>query len=424
MEKVLLYGRTNVGKSTLFNKLTGHNKAIVEEEPGVTRDLNKSVVEWCGNKFVLIDSGGMDFYEKDYFSKSIIELNTSILDEVSLVLFIVDYKSGITPFDHELGIYLRKYNNKVVVVVNKNDNIDTDNENEFYALGFDNVISVSAIHGKNSGDLLDIIVENLENTKNINIEENRRIIIVGKPNVGKSTLFNSLAGSQRTMVTPIAGTTRDFIEEEIVLGESTYTFIDTAGLRRKRSIYEKVEKHSVYRTVKAIEKADLCLFVIDSEDEISFQETKIAGLIKEAGKAVIIIFNKWDEVTNKDARLKQLQQIVKEKLYFIDYAPIVSISAKTGLRVHKIQESIEKVFDIYYRQIPDRILNDNILPELKIKFPEIKFIKQVKTAPPGFLVFSSKKLHFSRKRFIENVLRENIDFSGTPIKMIYREPEK
>lgn len=424
MEKVMLFGRTNVGKSTLFNKLTGQNKAIVEEQPGVTRDLNKSVVEWCGHNFLLIDSGGMDFTEKDHFSKSIIDINTNILDEVSLVLFVVDFKAGITPYDYELGNYLRKYNSKVIVVVNKNDNMNIENENEFYALGFDNVISVSAIHGKNSGDLLDVVVNNLDNTRNIEIEHNRRIIIVGKPNVGKSTLFNSLAGEERVMVTPIAGTTRDYIEEEIRMGDNVYTFVDTAGLRRKRSIFDKVEKHSVYRTVKAIEKADLCLFLIDSLDEISTQETKIAGLIKEAGKSVIVIFNKWDEVTGKDSRLKQLEKIVKEKLYFIDYAPIISISAKTGLRVHRIQEAVEKVFEIYYRQIPDRILNDNILPEIKIKLPEIKFIKQVKSAPPGFLVFSSKKLHFSRKRFIENVLRENIDFTGTPIKMIFREPEK
>ncbi|MFA5479542.1 MAG: ribosome biogenesis GTPase Der [Candidatus Muiribacteriota bacterium] len=421
MEKVLIFGRPNVGKSTLFNRLFGQNRAIVESQPGVTRDLNYSTVEWCGTVFTLIDSGGMDFYEKDCFSESILKINTEILKEVNLVLFVVDYESGVTPYDVELATYLRKNDSKVVVVVNKNDNMyDTS---EFYSLGFDKMISVSAIHSKNTGDLLDIIKNNIESASIVE-ENNKKIMIVGKPNVGKSTLFNKLYGKERVMVTDVPGTTRDFIEEEMIIDGEKYTFVDTAGLRRKRSVSDKIEKHSNYRTVKAIEKADVCLLLIDGTEDISQQETKIAGLIKDSGKAVIIVINKWDIVENRESHLKDLSAKIKSKLYFIDYAPVISISAQSGLRVNKIGQLLREVYENYTRTIPDNILNDNIVPLIKLKFPEIKFIKQVKSGPPVFLVFSSKELHFSIKRHIENILRENIELTGTPVKLVVRDSNK
>ena len=423
MDKVLLFGRTNVGKSTLFNKLVGENRAIVEHEPGVTRDINFKDMEWAGKKFTLLDSGGMEFEEEDYFSKTIIEINNEIINESKLVLLVVDFKMGLTDHDKELAVYLRKKHNNIIVVVNKNDNME--DTWEFHELGFDRYISVSAIHGRNTGDLLDLINENIEYDPAKDEEgDTKRIIIVGKPNVGKSSLFNRLAEKERAMVTPIAGTTRDFVEEEIELEGKKYVFVDTAGLRRKRSIYEKVEKHSVYRTVKAIERADLAILMLSAEEPVSTQDTKIAGLIKEAGKSVIILINKWDSISaNKDVILKNKVQEIREKLHFISYSPILSISALTGQRVQKISNMIEEVFKIYYREIPDRILNDNFLPVIKMKLPEVKFIKQVKKGPPHFLIFASKKLHFSKKRFIENVFRENIEFDGTPIRFIFREPE-
>jgi len=422
MDKVLLFGRTNVGKSTLFNKLSGENRAIVEQEPGVTRDINMKELDWTGKKFILLDSGGMEFEESDYFSKTIIKMNNEIISEAKLILFVVDFKMGLTAHDKELANYIRKRHDNIVVVINRNDNME--DTWEFHELGFDRYISVSAIHGRNSGDLLDIIVDNIEcEPVRDNEEETRRVIIVGKPNVGKSSLFNRISSKERAMVTPVAGTTRDFVEEAVEFDGNHYVFVDTAGLRRKRSIHKKVEKHSVYRTVKAIDKSDLAILMLDAQEPVSTQDTKIAGLIEDAGKAIIILVNKWDAVTeNRDVILKDKVQEIREKLHFVSYAPVLSISALTGQRVNKVYNMIEEVFQIYYRTIPDRVLNNNFLPVIKMKLPEIKFIKQVKKGPPHFLIFTSKKLHFSKKRFIENVFRENIEFSGTPVRMIFREP--
>ncbi|MGM0607449.1 MAG: ribosome biogenesis GTPase Der [Candidatus Muiribacteriota bacterium] len=420
MNKVLLFGRPNTGKSTLFNRITGQNKAIVESEPGVTRDLNHSIVDWCGNIFTIIDSGGMDFEEKDYFFQSIIEINKDILKEVDIVLFVVDYKDGPTPFDKDLALFLKKMSKKVLVVVNKNDNMM--DSSTFFGLGFDNIINISAIHSRNIGDLLDAVTDEFDNNLICDNQDRKKVLIAGRPNVGKSTLFNRLFGKKRVMVTPVSGTTRDYIEEVITLNNEEYIFIDTAGLRRKRSIKDKVEKHSVYRTVKAIENSNLCIFMLDAQQSVTSQDTKIAGLIKENGKAVIIVINKWDKINkNKQEYLKSFEAQIRDRLYFINYAPVISISAESGLRSFKIVELMEKIFKNYLKNIPDRLLNNNILPVLKFKYPEIKFIKQVKAAPPVFLIFTSKELHFSTKRYIENILRENIDYEGVPLKLIFKE---
>ncbi len=431
---VAIVGKPNVGKSTFFNYLIGERKSIVEDTPGVTRDRVYGETNWRGRKFTLIDTGGIEEKTQDVIASQM-RIQAEIAIELSdVVVFMTDVTTGITPIDKEIALMLKRAKKKVILVCNKVDDFKKFENDvyEFYNLGFGTPNPVSSANAKGIGDVLDKIYEELpEETADEQDDDKIKVAVIGKPNVGKSSLINKILGENRLIVSNIAGTTRDAIDSEFENQYGKYMFIDTAGLRRHSKVEENIEKYSVLRTSLAVERADVCILMIDANEGVTEQDTKIAGLAHESGKGVIIAINKWDEYEKENGTLEQYTKDVYSKLAYLSYAPIIFISAKTGQRVEKIFNLINEVANNNAFRISTSNLNELLAEAVAMVQPptdkgrrlKIFYMTQVGTKPPTFAVFvNSKKLfHFSYERYLVNKLREEYGFKGTPIRMLVRE---
>ena len=429
---VTLVGRTNVGKSTLFNKLVGKRKAITEDVNGVTRDRVYDKVEWIGHEFILADTGGLDISNKELMNQEIKSQVEKALLESDLILFVVDGREGINPHDYEIADEIRKYNKKVIVVANKIDGANIpDHIYDFYQFGFDDLISTSAEGSKNLGDLLDKIVEFIDFSKFDTNLDATRIAIIGKPNAGKSSLVNHLLNEERMIVTDIAGTTRDAIDTYWQYKDNNYVLIDTAGLRRKNKVSDNIEYYANQRTFDAVDSSEICLFLIDATVGVTEQDTKIAGYAHNQKKAIIIAVNKWDKVQKETNTMKNMEKEIRNKLSFALYAPIIFISVLKGQRITDLLNLIEIVNSNYHTRIKTGVLNtilqDAIMmtapPQDKGKRLKIFYISQVQTAPPKFLLHVNDKelMHFSYQRYLENQIRQNYSLQGVPFTFEIRE---
>ncbi len=429
---VAIVGRPNVGKSTLFNKLIGERIAIVEDTPGVTRDRIIAEAEWLNHKFNLIDTGGIEPAAKDSILEQMRLQAEVALDTSDLILLMVDGIEGLTATDHEVADMIRKKNKPVLLVVNKLDHHNKEDAiYEFYNLGLGDPLAISAEQQLGLGDLLDKVLEEIEPFFTDEEEnEDIKVAVVGKPNAGKSTLINYLVGENRLIVSDIPGTTRDAVDTSIIHDGKEYTFIDTAGIRRKKKIYENVEKYSIIRAVTAVENSDVVLLLIDGEAGISEQDKKIASIIQNRYKPCIIVVNKWDAVKKDTMTMKRMQDELRNQLAFLDYAPIMFISAKTGRRVDDLYKEINFVYDQARKRINTGKLNQAILDLVSLKQPpsksgrrlKIYYGSQVSIDPPTFVLFVNEPdlMHFSYLRYIENYFRQTFDFSGTPIRIFVR----
>lgn len=430
---VAIVGRPNVGKSTLFNKLAGKRIAIVEDKPGVTRDRIYASSEWIGREFTIIDTGGIEPESEDIILAQMRRQALIAIETADVIMFIVDGKSGLTDTDREVAQMLRKSNKPIVLVVNKIDRIlDEENKFEFYNLGIGDPVAISASQALGLGDMLDEVVNLFPNKEGEDEEEEYiKIAMVGKPNVGKSSLINKLLGEERNIVSDIPGTTRDAIDSPIETEIGKFTLIDTAGLRRKSRVKEEIERYSVVRTLAAIERADVCILMIDAEEGVSEQDEKIIGFAHEQNKAIMVIVNKWDLIEKDDKTMNVFLKNLRMNLSFIDYASYLFISAKTGQRVNKVLEMAKECYDSYSRRISTGILNDVISNAVLKQEPpvthgrrmKIFYTTQVDTKPPTFIFFVNdpQALHYSYERYLQNQLRENFNFKGTGIKLIFRE---
>lgn len=432
---VAIVGRPNVGKSTMFNRLIQRRLAIEESTPGVTRDRIYGRVEWTGSEFWLIDTGGLTF-EEDKISQEIFRQVQLALDEANVILFVVDVRSGPVPLDYEVAEMLRKADKPVVLAANKAESPDfAADAAEFYVLGLGEPFLTSGSHGLGTGDLLDEIKKHLpEGEAPEDDEDLLRVAIIGRPNVGKSSLTNKIAGTERVIVSDIPGTTRDAIDLLIEREDRRYLFVDTAGIRRKSRVEESVEYYSVLRSIRAAEDADVVLMLIDAAEGVSEQDKRIAGIAHEAGRAMILVVNKWDKVEKDEKTMDAFREKIREELAYLSYAPIVFISALTGQRVQRIYELIDYVADQHALRVKTSRLNELLAdatavvppPTKKGKQLKIYYLTQIKVKPPTFaLIVNEPELaHFSYMRFIENKLRETFGFEGTPIRMLVRKRSK
>lgn len=433
---VAIIGKPNVGKSTFFNYLVGQRLSIVEDTPGVTRDRVYGETNWRGKDFTIIDTGGIEEKANDVISIQMRLQAELAIDVADVIVFITDVTTGITPDDRDIALMLKKSKKPIVLVCNKVDDFKKlENDTyEFYNLGLGRSYPISSAHAKGIGDVLDAIYEHLpEKDENDEDKEYIKVAIIGKPNVGKSSLVNKILGENRSIVSNIAGTTRDAIDSKFENEHGKYIFIDTAGLRRHSKVEENIEKYSVLRTELAIERADVCLLMIDANEGVTEQDTKIAGLAHEAGKAVIIAINKWDEYDKENGTLENYTKDVYNKLAYLSYAPILFISAKTGQRVEKLFELINEVSNNNAMRIATSVLNELLAEAVAIVQPptdkgkrlKVLYMTQVSTKPPTFAIFvNDKKLfHFSYERYIVNKLRQEFNFKGTPIRILVRERE-
>ncbi len=428
---VAIVGRPNVGKSTLFNKLVGDRLSIVKDEPGVTRDRLYREMEWLGNKFLLVDTGGLEPRTQDFMMSKIKKQAQVAIDEADVIIFLVDGKAGITGLDEDVATILRKQDKKVIVAVNKIDNYMKEQENifEFYGLGFEEVIGISGEHKTNLGDLLDAVVEKFDDKNTKEISEGLSIAILGRPNAGKSSLLNKLLNKERSIVSDIAGTTRDTIDSALKYDGEMYTLIDTAGIRRKSKVEDDIEYYSVLRAMKAIKRADVCVLMLDATELLTDQDKRIAGMIYDERKPIIIAINKWDLIEKNDNSVKEFKELVKADLAFLDYAPIVTISALTGKRTLNILEQAKFINEEYHKKVSTGILNQilaeivaqNPVPTRKGRAVKLNYATQISQAPPKFVFFANNPelIHFSYKRYIENKLREYFGFEGCPVDIIF-----
>jgi len=430
---VAIVGRPNVGKSTLFNKLAGKRISIVEDTPGVTRDRVYAEAEWLRYNFTIIDTGGIEPESEDIIISQMRRQAQIAIETADVIIFIVDGKEGLTSADREVAQMLRKSKKPVVLVVNKIDNLkDEPGAYEFYNLGIGDPIAISAAQGLALGDMLDRVVENFSDSYGEESEEEYiKIAFVGKPNVGKSSLINKLLGEERVIVSEIPGTTRDAIDSYLETDSGKFTLIDTAGLRRKSKVKEEIERYSVIRTYAAIERADVCILMIDATEGISDQDEKIIGYAHEMNKAILVIVNKWDLIEKETKTMDMYKAKLKVSLSFMQYAEYLFISAKTGQRIPKVLEIVKKCYENYSKRIKTGVLNEVISNALMMKEPpviglkrlKVYYVTQIGTKPPTFVFFVNDPacLHFSYERYLENKLRENFDFSGTGIKLEFRE---
>lgn len=432
---VAIVGRPNVGKSMLFNKLTGQRTSIVEDTPGVTRDRIYGQCEWCGRTFSLVDTGGIEpGTDSDMlkFMRRQAEIGIELADAIIMV---ADVRSGVTAADQDVATMLRKSGKPVALAVNKCDSIGLVNPDafEFYSLGIGDLFETSAVHGHGTGDLLDWVLANIpENDEEEDDSDIIKVAIVGKPNVGKSSLLNRILGEERVIVSNVAGTTRDAIDSYFENETGRYCFIDTAGMRRKSKVDDAIEKYSNMRSISAIDRADVCLILIDANDGVTEQDTKIAGLVHEAGKAAIIVVNKWDAVENKETNtMRDMEAQVRNGLSYMLYAPVLFLSALTGSRVEKLFQLIQDVHTQNTSRITTGALNSVLAdatarvqpPTDKGRRLKIYYMTQAGTKPPHFVIFcnDARLFHFSYQRYLENQIREVFGLSGTPIRITIRQ---
>lgn len=432
---IAIVGRPNVGKSTLFNKLIGERRSIVEDTPGVTRDRIYGETEWRGRKLVIIDTGGIEPKSDDIILSQMKTQAELAIETADVIIFMCDVRSGLVADDREIAVMLKKSGKPIVPCINKCDSIGAVPFEfyEFYELGFENdPVAVSSIHGSGSGDLLDACLNMLpEQDGEEEDDDSIKVAVIGKPNAGKSSIINKILGTERLIVSNIPGTTRDAVDTHIENEFGKFTFIDTAGIRRQSKIDDKIEKYSVLRAHMAVERADVCLIMIDAEKGISEQDEKIAGIAHEAGKASIVVMNKWDAVEKENSTVKTVTDRVYNALAYMTYAPIAFVSAKTGQRVVKLFEQIKYVYGQNVMRVPTGMLNDVLgdamirtqPPSDKGRRLKIYYMTQVSTAPPTFVIFcnSVELFHFSYQRYIENCLRDTFGFKGTPIRLIIRQ---
>jgi len=428
---VAIVGRPNVGKSTIFNRIVGERVSIVEDVPGVTRDRIYSSGEWLNQEFSIIDTGGIDIGDEPFLAQIRHQAEIAI-DEADVIIFMTSGREGVTSADEEVAKILYRSETPVVLAVNKVDNPEMRTDiYDFYALGFGEPVPISGSHGIGLGDLLDEVIGHFPKGGDEEYDEDViRFSLIGRPNVGKSSLVNSLLGEERVIVSDIAGTTRDAIDTKYTVDGKEYVIIDTAGMRKKGKVYESTEKYSVLRALKAIERSDVVLVVLNAEEGIIEQDKKIAGYAHEAGRAVVIVVNKWDAIEKDDKTMKEFEQKVRDHFLFLDYAPIVFLSAKTKRRVHTLLPMIDMASENHAMRVQTNVLNDVIMdavamnptPTDKGKRLKIFYVSQVAVKPPTFVVFVNEPelMHFSYERFLQNRIRDAFGFEGTPIKIIAR----
>jgi len=430
-----IVGRPNVGKSTLFNKIAGKRISIVEDTPGVTRDRIYTEVEWLDKKFTLIDTGGIEPYSEDIILIQMKRQAEIAIEMADVIAFLVDGQEGITPADEEVANMLRKSKKKIVLVVNKIDASKyKDNVYEFYNLGLGEPVGISAAQALGLGDMLDEILKGFPEGDDDDYDElTIKVAVVGKPNVGKSSLVNKIIGEERVIVSDVPGTTRDAIDTPFEIGEDKYVFIDTAGMRKRKKVFENIERYSVVRSLTAIERADVCLILIDAIEGVTEQDTKIAGYVNEQGKGAIIVVNKWDLIEKNDKTMNKFIEDIRRELPFMAYAPTIFISALTGQRVVKVLELVKYVANQNAMRISTGMVNDVINEAVLMNQPpitggrrlKILYITQVATKPPTFALFVNdpNAMHFSYERYLENQLRKSFGFEGTPIRFLLRQRE-
>ncbi len=432
---VAIVGRPNVGKSTLFNKLIGERRSIVEDVPGVTRDRIYAEAEWNDHRFILVDTGGIEPKSEDTIPKQMRMQAEIAVASASVIVFMCDVRSGLLADDRDIAIMLKKSGKPIIVAVNKVDRVGEPPYEfyEFYELGFEREpIAISSLHGTGSGDLLDAIIEECRFDEEE--DDGREIInvaVIGKPNAGKSSIINRMCGEERVIVSDIAGTTRDAVDTRVENDHGVYNFIDTAGIRRHSKVEDRIEKFSVLRANMAVERADVCLLMIDAKDGVTEQDEKIAGIAHEAGKACIIVINKWDAIEKENSTVNTYNKEIRTALSYMPYAPIVYVSALTGQRVATLYELINRVYHEARRRITTGTLNDLLNdattrvqpPSDKGKHLKVYYMTQTAVAPPTFVIFcnSAELFHFSYQRYIENCLRDSFGFEGTPIKIVIRQ---
>ena len=431
---VAVVGRPNVGKSTLFNKLIGKRLSIVDDTPGVTRDRIYSKCEWRTREFMLVDTGGIEPKTTDTILVQMRRQAQIAIDKASVIILVTDIRSGVTANDYEVASMLQKSGKPIVLCVNKCDRLGPPEPEfyEFYNLGLGDPVEVSSVHGYGTGDLLDRVLENLPETDGNEDNDSIRVAVIGKPNVGKSSIINRITGEERAIVSNIAGTTRDATDAEVENEWGKYTFVDTAGIRKKSKVYENIEHYSVLRAYMAVDEADVAVIVIDASVGFTEQDSKVAGYAHEQGKACIVAVNKWDVIEKETNTMKEFSDNLKEKLSFMDYVPFVFISAKTGQRVDKLFELINRVYANNSMRISTGKLNDILAyavnrvqpPSDKGKRLKIYYMTQPSTNPPTFVMFvnSAELFHFSYRRYLENQIRDTFGgLEGTPIRIIVRE---
>ena len=427
---IAIVGRPNVGKSTIFNRFIGERLAIIEDTPGVTRDRIYGKVEWLTKEFRVIDTGGIQLADQPFQKEIRMQVDIAI-EEADVICFVVNGMEGLTSDDEFVASLLHRSNKPVILCVNKIDDINKlDNIYDFYALGFDEPIAVSAIHGIGTGDVLDRVIELLPEKKSNEYEGMIRFSVIGQPNVGKSSLVNAILNEERVIVSDLEGTTRDAIDTAFKREGKEYVIIDTAGIRKRGKVYENIEKYSVLRAVSAIERSDVVLFVIDGEAGIRAQDKHVAGYAVEAGKPVIIVYNKWDTVEKDDKTMIRTEEKIRNEFVYLRYAPICFVSAKNHSRIQNILPLVDACYEASNRRISTSVLNEVVLdaqlvtpaPTINGKRMKIYYASQVSTAPPTFVLFVNdpKLFHFSYERYLENRLREAFDFTGTPIHILVR----
>ena len=434
---VAIIGKPNVGKSTFFNYIVGSRISIVEDTPGVTRDRVYAETNWRGRNFTVVDTAGIEPESDDTIISQMREQAKIAIDIADVILFLTDVKQGVTAADQEIAIMLKKSKKPVVLVCNKADNMSRDRNEiyEFYNLGMGEPYPVSAANALGIGDVLDALYENFPEKNDDEDDDGRiKVAVIGKPNVGKSSLINKILGENRTIVSNIAGTTRDAIDTEYENEYGKYVLIDTAGIRRKSKVSESIEKFSIMRTLLAIERADVCLMMIDANEGVTDQDAKIAGEAHEAGKGIIIVVNKWDEIEKETGTLEKYKKEIYAKLAYLSYAPIIFISAKTGQRVEKLFDMINEVAKQNAMRISTSVLNQVINEAIAIVQPPTDKGKRLKifygtqgsTKPPTFVIFvNSKELfHFSYDRYLVNQIRKEFGLQGTPVRIIVREKDE
>ena len=431
---VAIIGKPNVGKSTFFNYIVGSRISIVEDTPGVTRDRVYAETNWRGRNFTVVDTAGIEPESEDIIISQMREQAQIAIEIADVIIFLTDVKQGVTAVDQEIALMIKKSKKPVVLVCNKADSMSRDRNEiyEFYNLGIGEPYPISAANALGIGDVLDAIFENLPEKKAGEDEDDRiRVAVIGKPNVGKSSLINKILGQNRTIVSSIAGTTRDAIDTEYENQYGKYVLIDTAGIRRKSKVKESIEKFSIMRTLLAIERADVCLMMIDANEGVTDQDAKIAGEAHEAGKGIIIVVNKWDEYEKETGTLEKYKKEIYNRLSYLSYAPIIFISAKTGQRVDKLFNMINNVAEQNAMRVSTSVLNQVINEAIAIVQPpsdkgrrlKILYGTQVSTKPPTFVIFVNSKdlFHFSYERYLVNQIRKEFGLEGTPIRVICRE---